>query len=122
MKHTDSTDRGMLDLASMIEGKPDPDVLRDLLRDVIDPEVGINIVDLGLVYEVGLSSDGIAQIRMTLTTPGCPLGGYITDSINDTLAGVPGVKDTDVQIIWEPPWDPDAMMSDWAKDQLGWSR
>jgi metal-sulfur cluster biosynthetic enzyme len=122
MKNADSTDRGMLDLTSMIEGNPGPDVLRDLLRDVIDPEIGINIVDLGLVYEVGLSSDGIAQIRMTLTTPGCPLGGYITDSINDTLSGVPGVVDTDVQIIWEPPWDPDAMMSDWAKDQLGWNR
>lgn len=58
----------------------------------------------------------------TLTTPGCPLGGYITDSINDTLASVPGIADIDVRIVWDPPWNPDAMMSDWAKDQLGWKR
>ncbi|HET9080503.1 MAG TPA: iron-sulfur cluster assembly protein [Trebonia sp.] len=122
MKNNGNADRGMLDLASLIGGEPGPEVLRDLLRDVIDPEIGVNIVDLGLVYEVRLASDGVAVIRMTLTTPGCPLGGYLTDSVNDALLGVPGVAGIDVQIVWDPPWDPDEMMSDRAKGQLGWKR
>ncbi len=122
MKNIGDVDHGPLDLASLITGEPSREVLRDLLRDVIDPEIGINIVDLGLVYDVSRSSDGVVGVRMTLTTPGCPLGGYITDSTNDTLASVPGVTDIDVRIVWDPPWNPDAMMSDWAKDQLGWKR
>ncbi len=122
MKNTNDAKGRPLDLVSLTEGQPGPDMLRDLLRDVIDPEVGINIVDLGLLYDVRLSCDGMAAIRMTLTTPGCPLGGYLTDAIHDTLQVVPGVTGVDVQIVWEPPWDPDEMMSDWAKDQLGWSR
>jgi metal-sulfur cluster biosynthetic enzyme len=114
--------RGPLDLVSLAGGKASPEALRELLREVIDPEIGINIVDLGLVYDVGLSGDGVASVRMTLTTPGCPLGGYIDDEIRDILWGAPGVADIDVRIVWDPPWDPDEMMSDWAKDQLGWRR
>ena len=122
MNHPDDMDRGPLDLFSLVGGRPSADTLRDLLRDVIDPEIGINIVDLGLLYYTRLSGDGMAAIRMTLTTPGCPLGGYLTDAIHDTLQDVPGVTGVDVQIVWDPPWDPDKMMSDWAKDQLGWRR
>lgn len=122
MNNADNMNRGPLDLFSLASGQPGLDALRDLLRDVIDPEIGINIVDLGLLYDIRLSGDGMAAIRMTLTTSGCPLGGYLTDSIHDTLRDVPGVTGVDVQIVWEPPWDPDEMMSDWAKDQLGWNR
>ena len=122
MKNTGDAGRGRLDLPSLLGGQPGPDTLRDLLRDVIDPEIGINIVDLGLLYDTRLASDGTAAIRMTLTTPGCPLGGYLTDAIHDTLQDVPGVTGVDVQIVWDPPWNPDEMMSDWAKDQLGWNR
>ncbi len=122
MKNTGDTGRGRLDLPSLLGGQPAPDALRDLLRDVIDPEIGINIVDLGLLYDIRLSGDGTAAVRMTLTTPGCPLGGYLTDAIHDTLQDVPGVTGVDVQIVWDPPWDPDGMMSDWAKGQLGWHR
>jgi metal-sulfur cluster biosynthetic enzyme len=122
LKNTGDAGRGRLDLPSLLGGQPGPDTLRDLLRDVIDPEIGINIVDLGLLYDTRLSGDGTAAIRMTLTTPGCPLGGYLTDAIHDTLRDVPGVTGVDVQVVWDPPWDPDAMMSDWAKDQLGWNR
>ena len=113
---------GPLDLLSLADGPASPALLRELLREVIDPEIGINIVDLGLVYDIGLSGGGVAMIRMTLTTPGCPLGGYIDDAIRDTLWGAPGVNDVDVQIVWDPPWDPDAMMSDETKEQLGWRR
>jgi metal-sulfur cluster biosynthetic enzyme len=113
---------GPLGVMSLLGSKPGPDVLRELLREVIDPEIGVNIVDLGLVYDARLSGDGVAVIRMTLTTPGCPLGGYLDDAVRDALWGVPGVNDVDVQIVWDPPWDPDEMMSDWAKRQLGWRR
>jgi metal-sulfur cluster biosynthetic enzyme len=122
LHNADDKGRGLLDLFPLVSGQPGPDTLRDLLRDVVDPEIGINIVDLGLLYDARLSGDGTAAIRMTLTTPGCPLGGYLTDSIHDALRDVPGVSGVDVQVVWEPPWDPDAMMSDWAKDQLGWKR
>jgi metal-sulfur cluster biosynthetic enzyme len=122
LKNTGDAGRGHLDLPSLLGGQPGPDTLRDLLRDVIDPEIGINIVDLGLLYDTRLSGDGTAAVRMTLTTPGCPLGGYLTDAIHDTLRDVPGVTGVDVQIVWDPPWDPNEMMSDWAKDQLGWNR
>ena len=107
---------------SLAGGKASPALLRELLREVIDPEIGINIIDLGLVYDIGLSGRGVAMIRMTPTTPGCPLGGYIDDAIRDTLWGALGVNDVDVQIVWDLPWDPDAMMSDGAKEQLGWRR
>ncbi len=115
---------GTLDVMSLAGegGRATPGLIRELLREVIDPEIGINIVDLGLVYDVALSGDGVARIRMTLTTPGCPLGGYIDDEIHNVLWGAPGVADIDVRIVWDPPWDPDDMMSDWAKEQLGWRR
>lgn len=113
---------GQLGVMSLLGTTPGPELLRELLREVIDPEIGINIVDLGLVYGIELSGGGVAVIRMTLTTPGCPLGGYIEDAIQEILWGTPGVDDVDVRIVWDPPWDPDDMLSDWAKDQLGWRR
>jgi metal-sulfur cluster biosynthetic enzyme len=122
LQDTDDMGQRPLDLFPLVSGQPDPDTLRDLLRDVIDPEIGINIVDLGLIYDIDRSGDGAVAIRMTLTTPGCPLGGYLTDSVAGTLRDVPGVTSIDVRIVWDPPWDPDAMMSDWAKDQLKWRR
>ncbi len=108
-------------VTSWLGGEPDAGMLREMLREVIDPEIGLNIVDLGLVYDVRLAG-GLAVVRMTLTTPGCPLGGYIDDAIRQCLWGAPGVGEVDVQIVWEPAWDPDVMMSDWAKGQLGWTR
>jgi metal-sulfur cluster biosynthetic enzyme len=104
----------------LIGGGASPEGIREILREVIDPEIGINIVDLGLVYDIQLSSDSVAAIRMTLTTPGCPLGGYIDDEIHNILWGVPGVSGVDVRVVWDPPWNPDTMMSDRAKRQLGW--
>lgn len=92
--------------------------LYDMLHEVIDPEVGVNIVDLGLVFEVTLA-DGLADVRMTLTTPGCPLGGYMEDAIQSTLTRVPEVNDTHMNLVWEPAWGPH-MMSHEAKRQLGW--
>ena len=92
----------------------------DLLHAVIDPEVGVNIVDLGLVYAVRVAERTV-HVRMTLTTPGCPLGSYLDDEIRRALGTMPDVEDIDLDLVWDPPWDPE-MMTDEAKRQLGWIR
>jgi len=97
-----------------------PELVRGLLRSVIDPELGVNIVDLGLVYRVGIEVDGLVNVEMTLTTPGCPLGGFLDDQIRACLAQLPQVREVRVELVWEPPWDPEAM-SPAAKQQLGWT-
>jgi metal-sulfur cluster biosynthetic enzyme len=89
-----------------------------LLYEVIDPEIGVNIVDLGLLYGLRIV-EGQVLIRMTLTTPGCPLGGYIEDEIHRALWGLPGISQIGVDLVWEPAWGPE-LMSDEAKRQLGW--
>lgn len=107
--------RGVLGLL----GEPlSPQLVRGLLRGVIDPELGVSIVELGLVYDVKVD-DGVVAVEMTLTTPGCPLGGFLEDQIRACLTPLPQVRDIRVQLVWEPPWDPGAM-SDAAKEQLGW--
>ena len=92
--------------------------IRDALRDVIDPELGVNIVDLGLVY--GIAIDGTrVRVTMTMTSPACPLGEYLKDLVQSAVkARVPDVSDVEIEIVWEPIWEP-AMMSDDAKRQLG---
>jgi metal-sulfur cluster biosynthetic enzyme len=110
-----------LSVSGWLEDRPDVQLLQDLLHGVIDPEIGVNIVDLGLVYDIRVSSDGLAQVRMTLTTPGCPLSAYMDDSVRSALWGAPGVRDVDLQIVWDPPWSTD-MMSLRAKHELGWVR
>ncbi|MGH2512731.1 MAG: metal-sulfur cluster assembly factor [Candidatus Limnocylindrales bacterium] len=90
------------------------------LRTVIDPELGINIVDLGLVYGATVKS-GIANVLMTTTTPACPIGSYLEDSIRSQLYQLDGVLDVAVEVTYDPRWSPD-MMSDEAKVELGWDR
>ncbi len=94
------------------------DMVREALREnVIDPEIGINVVDLGLVYEVAVQ-EGVAEVTMTLTTPMCPLGPYIDSEVRSALAEVPGITDAKVNLVWQPPWDPSKMSED-AKLELG---
>lgn len=102
-----------------LAGRVDRETAVGLLYDVIDPEIGVNIVDLGLLYGLRVT-DGQVLIQMTLTTPGCPLGGYIEDSIHRALWGLPGIDRIDVDLVWEPAWGPE-LMSDEAKRQLGWT-
>jgi metal-sulfur cluster biosynthetic enzyme len=96
-----------------------PELVRAVLHDVIDPELGVNIVDLGLVYDIAVDDGGTVEIEMTLTTPGCPLGGFLEDQIRACLTALPQVRDVRVELVWEPPWEAEAM-SDAAKEQLGW--
>lgn len=89
------------------------------LRDVIDPELGINIVDLGLVYDVQVS-DAQVCISMTMTTPACPLHSYLNQAAQEAICRhIREVKSVKVDLVWEPPWHP-TMMSFEAKHQLGW--
>ena len=83
-----------------------PEVVRQVLRQVKDPELDLNIVDLGLVYDVEVA-DGQVAIKMTLTSPGCPAGPMITNDVYRQVRELEGVIDVDVEIVWEPYWTPE---------------
>ncbi|WP_421617830.1 metal-sulfur cluster assembly factor [Brevibacillus sp. TJ4] len=87
------------------------------LEDVIDPEVGVNIVDLGLVYDISLDEQQAATITMTLTIPQCPLRDEIVSSVEETAKSVSGVKEAHVNLVFDPPWKP-AMMNDRAIEEI----
>lgn len=90
------------------------------LKPIQDPEIFLSIVDLGLIYGVDVSADGgKVVIRMTLTGPGCPVGPQILAAVHNTISRIPGVKEPDVQLVWDPPWNPVVHASDEAKDALG---
>lgn len=112
-----STPQGVLGLLAQ---PLTPALVRRLLHTVMDPELGVNIVDLGLVYGVSIDETGFVEIELTLTTPGCPLGGFLDDQIRACLTQLPQVSEVRVELVWEPPWDPEAI-SDAAKEQLGWA-
>ena|SRR5688500_8893487 len=95
------------------------DRVLEALKQVIDPELGINIVDLGLVYDVGISPDGSVHIEYTLTTMGCPIGPLIEQQMQSLLAAVPGVSSMQAEMVIRPPWSPE-MMSEEAKAALGY--
>jgi metal-sulfur cluster biosynthetic enzyme len=86
-----------------------PDAVRRALRAVKDPELNLNIIDLGLVYDVDVSDTGDVRVRMTLTSPGCPAGGEIIQSVRDVTSDLEGVGSVDVELVWEPYWTPDRM-------------
>ncbi|OIU72526.1 metal-sulfur cluster assembly factor [Rossellomorea aquimaris] len=94
------------------------DNLMGALEQVVDPELGIDIVNLGLVYDVDLDEEGKATVTMTLTSMGCPLAGTIVDQVKAALRDIPEVKETEVDIVWNPPWSKDNM-SRYAKIALG---
>ncbi len=94
------------------------DQVLDNLRNVYDPEIGVNIVDLGLVYDVDVADAGDVLITMTLTSLGCPLGPVIVQEATNALADLPEVGAVDVKLVWSPPWSPEKM-SEEARDELG---
>ena len=92
----------------------------EALRSVQDPEAGMSIVDLGLVYRVEELPQGV-QIDLTLTSPSCPLGPYMIDEITAAVRSVvPGTPDVRVELVWDPPWTPDRMSAE-ARSRFGWS-
>jgi FeS assembly SUF system protein len=90
----------------------------EALKSVFDPEIPVNIYELGLVYDVIVDATGLVGIRMTLTAPACPAAQSLPIEVRDKARGVPGVTDAKVEIVWDPPWGPDRM-SDAARLQLG---
>jgi FeS assembly SUF system protein len=90
----------------------------DAIRTVFDPEIPVNIVELGLIYDIVVDAAGVAGIRMTLTAPGCPAAQSLPVEVARKAKGVPGVTDARVDVVWDPPWTKDRM-SDAAKLQLG---
>jgi len=108
--------------ATLADGAPDPEAIWDQLRKVFDPEIPVNIVDLGLVYSMDvarLDAGGHkVDVAMTLTAPGCGMGPAIAEDAKGKILLVPGVSDADVRITWEPPWN-QSMISEEGKMKLG---
>ena len=108
--------------ATLADGAPDPEAIWDQLRKVFDPEIPVNIVDLGLVYsmDVGKADEGgfKVDVAMTLTAPGCGMGPAIAEDAKGKILLVPGVNTADVRITWEPPWN-QSMISEEGKMKLG---
>jgi FeS assembly SUF system protein len=88
------------------------------LKEIYDPEIPVNIYDLGLIYDVKVSPDGDAKVLMTLTTPHCPVAESMPGEVELRVSAVPGIRDAEVELVWDPPWDPQKM-SDEAKLELG---
>ena len=96
------------------------DQVRDALRQVIDPEMGIDVVELGLVYGIDIGPGSAVGVRLTMTSPACPLGEYLRDSAHNAISAlVPDAGPVDVELVLDPPWTP-ALMSPDARRQLGW--
>jgi metal-sulfur cluster biosynthetic enzyme len=108
-----------MSVSSLLGGADVPaEAMTEALRTVIDPELGVNIVDLGLVYDAQVV-DGVARLLITTTTPACPLGPYLTDAIRWALLELDGVLDVEVEVTYDPLWSPE-LMTDLARAQLGW--
>ena len=103
------------------EGDDDAELMEPVLaalKTVRDPEVPVNLVDLGLIYELLVKKGGIVFVEMTLTTPACPVAQSMPGEVENAIAAVPGVSDVRVKLVWTPPWDRD-MMSEEARLELG---
>lgn len=90
----------------------------EALQTVYDPEIPVNIYELGLIYDLDVQATGRVHIQMTLTAPACPVAGTLPGEIQAKVAGVPGVTEAEVELVWEPAWDP-SRMSEAARLQLG---
>lgn len=116
--------RTVLPLTSDFEVMEPNDILRieqdivSTLKNIYDPEIPVNVYDLGLVYDIDYTPDGTANIRMTLTAPNCPMADMMVEDVKLQVAKIPGVKDVNVELVFDPPWDKE-MMSEEAKLELG---
>ncbi len=95
------------------------DMIKEALKDMIDPELGYNIVDLGLIYGVAIRNAHV-DVVMTMTTPGCPATNYIQEGTRERLLAIEGVETATVNVVWSPPWEP-SIMSDDAKQYFGFA-
>jgi FeS assembly SUF system protein len=100
-----------------IAAKPTEQAIIDACATVYDPEIPVNIYELGLIYAIELGDDGRAKVEMTLTAPACPSAQELPEQVREAVMAVPGVTDCEVETVWDPPWDP-SRMSDEARLQL----
>ena len=115
-------------LAGFLAGETEPpspfdnsdlkDRVIEALKSVYDPEIPVDIYELGLIYDISISEDGDAVITMTLTTPHCPVAESLPNEVELRVLSVPGIRDAEVKVVWDPPWDP-SQMSDEARLELG---
>ncbi|HYU33119.1 MAG TPA: SUF system Fe-S cluster assembly protein [Thermoanaerobaculia bacterium] len=90
----------------------------EALRTVYDPEIPVNIYELGLIYDLDLQADGAVHVKMTLTSPACPVAGSLPGEVQKKIEEVPGVSSAEIELVWDPVWNP-SMMSEAARLQLG---
>ena len=95
-----------------VAGKPSEEAVIAACASVYDPEIPVNIYDLGLIYAIEINDDGRVRVEMSLTAPGCPSAQELPGEVRDAVMAVPGVPDCDVEVVWEPPWDPSRMSED----------
>jgi metal-sulfur cluster biosynthetic enzyme len=95
------------------------ETILDSIKSVEDPEIGLSVVDLGLIYDVAITDDGEIDVIMTLTTPGCPYGPILVSQVEEKIKGLEGVTKAIVTLVWDPPWNPAEMASEKARDALG---
>ncbi len=91
--------------------------VKSALYEVYDPEIGVNIIDLGLVYSINVDTNGFLTIQMTLTTPGCPMHESLSDGVGRAVASIPNLTGGTIDLVWDPPWSPDNM-TDEGRRQL----
>ncbi len=91
------------------------EVIWEKLKEVIDPEIGIDVVNLGLIYELKLRPDNTVYVKMTMTTPGCPLTMWILRAVEDKILEISGVKDAEIELTFDPPWTPDRISPEYRK-------
>jgi FeS assembly SUF system protein len=94
------------------------DRVEAVLRTVYDPEIPVNVYELGLIYDLGVSDEGVVEVKMTLTAPNCPVAGSMPSEIESKVRTIEGVTDAHVELVWDPPWDP-SRMSEAARLELG---
>ena len=87
------------------------------IKKIYDPEIPVNIYELGLIYDIKIESENLVKVKMTLTTPNCPVAESLPKEVKDSIMELPEVKDVDLQLVWDPPWDK-TMMSEAAKLEL----
>lgn len=119
--HDDEDAADMTDVERPVPDEGNPalrEQVLEALKTVRDPEIPVNLVDLGLIYELIVNKDGVVYVEMTLTTPACPVAGALPGQVRDAVSAVPGVQEARVKLVWTPPWDKDRM-SEEAKLELG---
>lgn len=94
------------------------EMILEKLKEVIDPEIGIDVVNLGLIYELKINPDNTVYVKMTMTTPGCPLTMWLLQAVEQKILEIPGVKDAEIELTFDPPWTPDRI-SEEVKKRLG---